>query len=318
MRIATLIAAVTAALVALPATAEVVVEADFNDGALEPFGPVGYGEGEFSVEVVEGLGRDGTPCARIANLDPKAGAAASCGMSYRRGHAYTISFWARAEEGTARVSAYLDVGDWRLKFRGGYSPSVEVGEEWQEIIYTNVHQQGRGYLANVRNNSPIPILVDDIVITMSDVPFALNWALADNGGEPSADSLYPQYRLEPLNDGLQMHVGDNFVRRATVTEESDEPHWVQVSFPGERPVSRAVVYWAGEDDAAYSARRFEVHALVGDQWLPVAEVDEPDPVFVSMVGFDEVQATAVRIGQPSGGGSAQRPDLMWVSEVEAY
>jgi len=318
MRIATLIAAVTAALLALPAAAEVIVEADFNDGTLEPFGPASYGEGEFAVEVIEGLGRDGTPCVRIANLDPKAGAAARYGMSYRRGHAYTITFWARAEEGTARVSAYLDAGDWRTKFPGGYSPSIEVGGEWQEITWTNIHQQGRGYLANVRNNSPIPILVDDIVITASDAPFAINWALADNGGEPSADSLYPQYRLEPVNDGLQMHVGDNFVRRATVTEESDEPHWVQVSFPGERPVARVVLYWAAERETVFSSRRFEVQALVGDQWLPVAEADEPDPVFVSMVGFDEVQATAVRIVQPSSGGSAQRPDLMWVSEVEAY
>ncbi len=310
--------AIAVVALAIPAVAEVVVEADFNDGALEPFGPASYGEGEFSVEVVEGLGRDGTPCARIANLDPKAGAAASYGMSYRRGHAYTITFWARAEEGTAQVSAYLDAGDWRRKFPGGYSPAVEVGEEWREITWTNIHQQGRGYLANVRNNSPGAILVDDIVITASDAPFALNWALADNGGEPSADSLYPQYRLEPLNDGLQMHVGGNFVRRATVTEESDEPHWVQVSFPGERPLSHVVVYWAVEDDAVYSSRRFEVQALVGDEWLPVAEADEPDPVFVSMVGFDEVQATAIRVIQPPGGGSAQRPNLLWVSEVEAY
>jgi len=310
---------VMAACALVPAgAAEVVVQADFNGGTLEPFGPATYGDGDVQVEIVEGAGPDGSTCARIANVGQEAGAALRCDMRYRRGHAYTISFQARAEEGTARASAYLDRGDWRARFPGGYLRDVALGEEWQEITYTAVHQQGRGYLANVRCNSPTPILVDDIVITVSDAVFALNWALAANGGVASADSLYAQYRVEPLNDGVQMLAGADFTRRATATAESDEPHWVQMTFPGERPLSRVVIYWAAEGEAVYSSQRFEIHALVGEEWLPVAEAEEPDPVYVSMVGFDEVQATAVRLVQPPGGGPAQRPELMWVSEVEAY
>lgn len=310
---------VVAACALMPAgAAEVVVRADFNGGTLEPFGPTSYGDGEVQADVVEGLGPDGSACARIANVDQAAGAALSCGMTYLRGHAYTITFQARAEEGAARLSAYLDRGDWRAKFPGGYSRDFEVGEEWREITYTAVHQQGRSYLANVRCNSATPVLVDDIVITVSDAVFALNWALAANGGVASADSLYAQYRVEPLNDGVQMLAGTDFTRRATATAESDDPHWVQVTFPGERPLSRVVIYWAAEGDTMSSSRHIEVQALVGEAWVPVAEADEPEPVSVSMVGFDEVQATAVRIIQPPGGGPAQRPELMWISEVEAY
>ncbi len=298
--------------------AEVIVQADFNDGALDPFGPANYGDGEVQAEVVEGLGPDGSACVRIANIDQAGGAAISYGMTYERGLRYTITFQARAEEGTAMVSAYLDRGDWRAKFPGGYSANFEVGEQWREITCTAVHQQGRSYLANVRCNSPTPVLIDDVVITVSPGAFALNWALAANGGTPAADSLYAQYRLEPLNDGLQMLAGTDFTRRATATGESEEPHWVQVTFPGERPLSCVVIYWAVEGDAVFSSRRFEVQALLGEQWVPVAQVDEPEPVFVSMVRFDEVSATAVRVVQPPGGGPAQRPNLMWVSEVEAY
>ncbi len=314
-----IIALVIGACALVPAgAAEVVVQADFNGGTLEPFGPTSYGDGDVQAEVVEGLGPDGSACARIANVGQAGGAALSCSMTYLRGHAYTITFQARAEEGSAQVSAYLDRGDWRVKYPGGYSRDFALGEQWQEITYTAIHQQGRGYLANLRCNSPTPILVDDIVITMSDAVFALNWALAANGGVASADSLYAQYRVEPLNDGVQVLAGTDFTRRATTTAESDEPHWVQVSFPGERPLSRVVIYWAAEGEAVYSSRRFQIEALIGEQWVPVAEADEPEPVYVSMVGFDEVQATAVRIVQPPGGGPAQRPNLMWISEVEAY
>jgi len=314
----TIVTLLVAVMLALPAAAEIIVQADFNAGTLEPLGPTQYGEGEYSAEVVADLGPDGTPCARITNLAPKAGAAISMSMRYERGRAYTISFQARAVEGTARVSAYLDIGDWRLKFPSGYFPDAEVGEEWRQITWTRVHQQGRGYLANVRNNSPGAILVDDITITASDAPYAVNWALADHGGKPAADSLYAQYRLEPINDGLQVYVGDDFTRRATATEQADAPHWVQVTFPGERALSRVVVYWAAEGGAVYSAQRFEVHALAGEEWVPVAEAHEAEPVAVSIVAFEELQASGVRIVQPPGGGSAARPELLWVAEVEAY
>lgn len=309
---------VGALVLALPIRADVIVQADFNDGTLEPFAPTQYGEGEYSAEVVADLGPDGSPCARITNIAPGAGAAISMSMRYERGRAYTISFQVRAVEGVARVSAYLDAGDWRLKFPGGYFPEVEVGTQWQRITWTRIHQQGRNYLVNVRTNSPGAILVDDITVSASDALYAVNWAVADNGGKPSADSLYPQYRLDPINDGLQVYAGDDFTRRATATEESDAPHWVQVTFPGERPLERVIVYWAAEGGTVYCSRRFAVQALIGEQWQPVAEVTRSEPGYVSVVDFEPVQASGVRIVQPPGMGSAERPNLLWVAEVEAY
>ncbi len=298
--------------------AQTVVETGFDDGTLAPLEAAQYGDGEASVTVVEGMGRDGTACARIENVDPGARAAVKYGMRYERGRAYTISFHARAEEGTAVVSAYLDTGDWRLKYPGGYCAGVEVGQEWQEVTYTNIHRQGRGYLANVRNDSQTPILVDDVVITESEGRVAINRAAAEHGASPSADSIYTGYRPDPINDGLQMHIGNEFDRRATATTESAEPHWVQVRFAGPRPISRVVVYWNVEEGTVYSSRRFEVLAEVEDQWQTVAEVEQPEPTAFSAVEFDQVEATAVRVLQPAGGGSAQRPNLLWVSEVEAY
>lgn len=308
----------SAIMLSAPAWAEVIVDVDFNDGTLAPMVESNYGQGDVSVEVVEGAGVDGTPAARIVNHGPQALGATKYDMRYERGYVYTITFMARAEEGTADVTAYLDAGDWKLKYGGGYAPAVEVGEEWQQITWTNVHKQGRRYLANVRNNSQTPVLVDNIVIRKSVAPVAVNHALAANGGEPSADSLYGGYRLDPINDGLQLHVGPDFTRRATVTSESAEPHWVQVAFPAERPISRVVVYWAVEAGYVYTSRRFDVRLMVDDAWQTVAEVEESEAVAYSTVEFEPLQATAVRLHQPVGGGSAERPNLMWVGEVEAY
>lgn len=319
MRLLRIVASVVVVGACLHATyAGVLITADFNAGTLEPFEPANYGDGEAAVTVVEGAGRDGTPCVRIANVGQQGGAALKYSMSYERGRLYTISFWVRAETETAQVSTYLDRGDWRYKFPSGYSKNFEVGEQWQQIVYSAIHQQGRSYLANVRCNSTTPVLVDDIVITVSEGTYALNWALEANGSKPSADSLFAQYRLEPLNDGLQMHVGKDFTRRATATAEAEEAHWVQVTFPGPRPVSRVVVYWAAEGDTVYSSRRFEVQAQVDEEWVSVAQLTERDSTFFSVAQFDELQATAVRILQPPGGGSAQRPHLLWVSELEVY
>lgn len=148
----------TAALAALilsgPAMSAVVVEANFNDGRLAPFEATSYDDGEFAVEVVDGAGVDGSSCVRLHNIDEGARAAAKYSMRYRRGLRYTISFMARAEEGTSRVTAYLDAGDWRDAYPGGYFSAVEVGEQWQHIVLSRVHQQGRGYLANVRIVQP--------------------------------------------------------------------------------------------------------------------------------------------------------------------
>lgn len=307
-----------AIVLAGPAWAGVVVEVDFNDGTLEPMLEANYGEGEVAVTVADDAGVDGTPCARIENLGTQAKGAVKYDMRFRAGHAYTITFMARAEEGTTEVTAYLDAGDWRLKYPGGYAPAVEVGEDWQQITWTNVQQQGRSYLANVRNNSQTPVLVDNIVIRESDAPIAINHALAEHGGKASADSLYAQYRPEPINDGVQCYLGRDFTRRATVTSESAEPHWVQVDFPGPREVSRVVVYWAIEDGTVYTSQEFEVQLMVDGTWQTVAEVEETDAVAYSTVELDPALTTGVRILQPAGGGPVQRPNLTWVGEVEAY
>lgn len=310
---------VIAALLVSASAAEQILQDDFNDGTLGPFHAANYGEGEYTVEVVEDAGREGTPCLRMKNDSPAAGCAAVYTVQYERGRIYTITYWARAVEGEARIQAYLDVGDWRLEYPGGYSPRVTVGEEWTKLAHSNLHMQGgRSYAANIKAGGRAPVLVDDVEIRKSDGLYAINWALAEHGGTPSADSFYSGYRSQPINDGLQAMIGSDFTRRATATSESSSPHWVQVSFPAPRPVSRVVIYWAAEGGKTYTSEKFEVQLEVEGQWQTVAGVTDRKPEMFSVFEFDQQPATAVRIMQPAGGGSQARPNLMWVSEVEAY
>jgi len=321
MPVVTLVCGLAALLIAgPPAAAETVLQADFNQGDMAPFHGGQYGQGEYLCEVVDGVGRDGTACARIVNTAPGAAAALVANFSYRRGHRYTMTFWARAEAGSAQVSCYLDVGDWRAKFAGGYSQAVQVGEEWQQLSFEQLHLQGRSYLLNIRNNTSAPtaLLVDDITVAESEGAWAINWALADSGSEAGADSSYPDYLPHSLNDGIQSYAGTDFRRQAFATGEAPGPHWVQISFPAERAVSRVVVYWAQDKGELYAARSFQVQVPDGEQWRTVAEGGEPTATHFSISDFEQVQTTALRLLQPAGGGDAKRPDLLWIAEVEAY
>lgn len=304
---------------ALSAAAEQIVSEDFNDGQLEPFRAGNYGEGEYSVEVVPDLGRDGTACLRLENQSPKASCAAVYTVKYERGRVYTITYWARAAEEQAKVQAYIDAGDWREKFPGGYSPKVTLGEEWQKVTWENLHQQGgRSYAANVKVTGQAPVLVDDIEITASPGKYAVNWALEANGGEASADSTFGGYRLSPINDGLQSLIGSDYTRRATATAETSQPHWVQVTFPNPRPVSKVVIYWAAEGGQIYTSTNFQIQLQVEDEWQTVAEASEMEPEYFSEFTFETQSATAVRVYQKPRGGSQARLNILWVSEVEAY
>ena len=135
---------------------------------------------------------------------------------------------------------------------------------------------------------------------------------------PSADSIYSGYFTAALNDGVQTYAGKDFQRRGMATEDAPGPHWVQVTFPAERDASRVVIYWNAEGGRVYSSRLFEVQVLVGDDWVTVAEGAEPEPTLVSVLEFDTVATTAVRVRQPDGMGPAARPNIMWVAEVEVH
>lgn len=302
-----------------PAAAAVIVQADFNDGALEPFQSGQYGKGEYTCEVVEGVGRDGTPCARLVNTDPGARGALATHIKYQRGHVYTITFWARAEAGTARVNCHLDIGDWQAKFPDGYRGAVEVGEQWQQITFEQLHLQGRSYVVNALNDtkSDAPLLVDDVVVTESEGEHAINWALADPRAEASADSLFEGYAPGTLNDGIQTYAGADFTRQAMATAEMPTPHWAQITFPAERPVSRVVIYWAHDRGNLHAPRSFEVQVLEGEEWRTVFEGGEKAPPFFTVCEFEEVATTAVRIYQPTGQGGG-RADILWIAELEMY
>ena len=304
---------------ALPAAE--VFRADFNDGTLQGMKTVNYGKGEFTVEIAKGKGRSGSDCVRLLNSEKGAHAAVTKSMKFEKGRTYTITYWARSEGGTARANAYLDKGDWRDKYGGGYFKPVEVGEEWKEVSFSRVHEQGRPYLTNVRNDSApgVAMLVDDIVVTASDGVTEVNHAAASRGAKASADSLYSNYSPDALNDGVQAFKGQDFARRATATADSAEPHWVAITFPGKRKISKVVVYWNHEGGSTYVARNYEVQVKgEEDDWRTVAKGSEAVEDSYSVTKLDPVETTAVRLYQPSGGGDAKRPNLMWVGEVEVY
>lgn len=314
------IAVLVCVLASAPAWAEIVAQADFNDGTMGPFKPGQYGQGEYMCEVVEGLGADGSACLRLTNTDPAAAAALVGGLAYEAGHTYTMTFRARCESDTATVSCFLDAGDYRSKFPTTYSDPFVLTDEWQECRFEQIHLQGRSYVTNIVNKTKATtaLLIDDVVISRSEGRTAINWAAASWNSIPSADSVYGGYQAGALNDGFQAYAGGDYARRSVATSDTPGPHWLAVTFPAERSVSRVVIYWNAENGQIFSSRSFEVQLLRGEEWVTVAEGGEPDATHVSVAEFEATQANGVRIYQPEGGGSGARANILWVSEVEAY
>jgi hypothetical protein len=150
------------------------------------------------------------------------------------------------------------------------------------------------------------------------------------GSKPSriaTDSTYQGYTHAPIHDGRAMSLedarrqgrllgnGDN----SWASNESDREHWITLSWDKPRQFDRVVVWWALQEmwpsrckvqywndaDGAY------VDVSSTPQWQTAR----------SLMGehrFTPVRTTKLRILQDAHGGGPDRPDLMFVQEVQAY
>ncbi|HUT91577.1 MAG TPA: discoidin domain-containing protein [Thermoguttaceae bacterium] len=147
-----------------------------------------------------------------------------------------------------------------------------------------------------------------------------NVALATGPSPPEieVDSLYPGYTAAPINDGLVSPRGKQGT--AWASAESPQSHQITLTWPKPRPIRTLYVVW-GQGDWLPTAYRVECR--VNGRFVPVAPPEssaewQPARDRHTVLRFAPVQADAVRILQPSGGGSATRPNLMGIAEVGVY
>ncbi len=147
-----------------------------------------------------------------------------------------------------------------------------------------------------------------------------NWVQAEaDTVEVKVDSHYmTSYPLvAPLIDGFSGEGSSNDVTWASA--EDDQPHWIEIKLPQPRPVKEVTVYWANTGSTFHTSQNIEIQVPEGGGWKTVYTSPKKGftPARCTTFFFDEVTTDRFRVYQPAGGGTVQRPDLMWVAEVEA-
>jgi len=132
------------------------------------------------------------------------------------------------------------------------------------------------------------------------------------------DSNFEGYGPDPLTDGGVNPRDADWSRAAWASSEGEAPHWVELRFPQPVPVRQVRVWWALDGGRLHASTQVEVQVKQGAAWV-CAEEQEARPgeqPGLTVITLPGQPLSALRICQLAHGGSTDRPDLMWVTEVE--
>ncbi len=131
-------------------------------------------------------------------------------------------------------------------------------------------------------------------------------------------SSYPS--LAPLTDGFNRLSGSGSGNDVTwASAEVTGDHWIDVTLPKAVPLSEVTLYWAYTGGTFYTSQNIEIQVAAGDGWKTVAKspAEGLQEGRNNTIKFNTVTTDHFRVYQPSGGGPASRPEIMWLAEVEA-
>lgn len=138
------------------------------------------------------------------------------------------------------------------------------------------------------------------------------------GTKIAVDSLYPGYTATPLTDGAINPKGAHWTKVAWASADDDTAHWIELRFPKPGTVVSVKVWWALDAGKLWVSHAVELQALQGSKWVAIeGQKQQTDPKRgLTVIRGPPTEAQALRIYQPPAGGPAERPGVMWVSEIE--
>ncbi|NPV46240.1 MAG: hypothetical protein HPY69_04755 [Armatimonadetes bacterium] len=135
----------------------------------------------------------------------------------------------------------------------------------------------------------------------------------------SVDSSYTGYDATPITDGVIAGEGLHWTKEAWASADKPGEHFVVFAFPDAVTIAAGTIYWSLDAGVPHTSRRLEFQVGEGDQWRTVATIEGAEPVPQSAFRLAEpVTGRLFRLLQPRGQGPADRPDLLWLREVELY
>lgn len=164
------------------------------------------------------------------------------------------------------------------------------------------------------------------------LPAAANGFPAGTTVIPSSN--YPDYSVTPVVDGRQDKSNVGWRDRAWASMDIQQGHSLEFRFPEPIKRHRLIIDWNVEGGAAYISRKLRVETQVAEvSWIHRVKAifsgaSTPAPAAwhrawftdnnsaqQTIVDLESVSMNALRIEQPAGSGSPDRPDVMWVQQV---
>ena len=131
----------------------------------------------------------------------------------------------------------------------------------------------------------------------------------------ATDSNEGAHSFAGLADGSRWSNGKP--ETSWASEDADREHWVDFRWSTAQTVAAVKAYWC-EGRFRTTSRQFRVETLADNEWVIQAEVKQNEQPLCNLVQFPAVVTNGLRLVQPRGGGCADRPNVLWVSEVEIY
>jgi endo-alpha-1,4-polygalactosaminidase (GH114 family) len=125
---------------------------------------------------------------------------------------------------------------------------------------------------------------------------------------------YAGYTVEPLLDSETDRSTGHWRKSSWASSEDGEPAWVEFTLPTAREGGILSIWWY---DQAGPSRRFsvEVRDDPSSQWQVVESLVD-NMSRNSKIQLPRERFRQIRVVQPPNGGSAGRPNLMWITKVE--
>ncbi len=152
---------------------------------------------------------------------------------------------------------------------------------------------------------------------MQATPESMSHTLAEaRNGFPAGTKFLPSscfagYQVEAIIDGKADRSGLHWSKAAWASSEDGEPAILEIQLPGTMAGGKLKINW---HDAGGPSRAFTVETRTAGVWKNVQNLTENKDVN-SVHALPSEPFDAVRITQPVGGGSVERPDLMWVGQI---
>ncbi len=147
--------------------------------------------------------------------------------------------------------------------------------------------------------------------------YRANVGKVPQGTQITVDGSFDGYTPMVLTDGAINPEGAHWTKQAWASNEGGS-HFVELRFP--QPVKPRLLrlWWARDAGQVHASRKFEVQVRSGDQWvtMPGQQIQPPTRPELTEIVLTGGPVPALRLFQLDGGGSTERPGLLWLSELE--